>query len=212
MTKKDILQFKDRINLSNLIEGKLTYPTWSTGRQYPLTVKKSGNKIIVSYQNSGNKQLNRIFPSYVKITPRLLWFFGFIYGEGSKSQKSSAYRRFTITNSDSKPMKLALDVLEDIKFLNRKDIPIRSIKIARSQYHNDEKLLNVWKHELKVTPNKFYMSPKYDENKKTEYGVCHIFISDVLLRRVMDEVAQFIFNGIKNRSSGEWNPKNSDLF
>jgi hypothetical protein len=202
--KTDISELKGKIDLIKLLSGKSTYPTWSTGRSYSLFVEKQKSNIIVSYQHSGNKRPSRSFPRYIKITPKLLWFFGFIYGEGSKSQGSSAYRRFTITNSDSKPMKLSLDVLEEIKVLSREDIPPRSIKIARSQFHNDKKILEFWKKELKVTPDKFYLSPKYDENKKTEHGVCHVFISDVLLRRVMDEIAQFIFNRIKEENSGEW--------
>ena len=197
MNNTSVVKLDKTIDLMDILEGKRTYPSWSTGQTYPLIIENQNLDVIVSYQHKGNKKPTRTFPRYIEITQKLLWFFGFIYGEGSKSKGSSAYRRFTITNSDSKPMRLALDVLEEIQFLSREHIPIRSIKIARSKSHNDKELLEFWKNELKVTSDKFYMAPKYDENKKTKYGVCHIFISDVLLRRVMDEIAEFIFNGIK---------------
>jgi len=193
---KYVPSIENTIDLASLLRGKLTYPTWSTESRYPLSVEIQGSEISISYKHKGNKRPKRNFPRYIKITPKLLWFFGFIYGEGSKSQGRSAYRRFTITNSDPKGLKLALDILEETKLLRRKDIPNRSIKIARSSLHNDVKLIEYWKKELQVSDEKFYMAPKYDENKKTEFGVCHIFISDVLLRRTIDELSIDILNRV----------------
>ncbi len=61
--------------------------------------------------------------------------------------------------------------------------------------------------ELKLSKDKFYMAPKPDETKKAENGVCHIFISDVLLRRVMDELSINIFKIIKKRIAGSGLPR-----
>jgi len=202
-----ILTKSKKIDLFQLLIGKYTYPTWSTNRKYKLFITKYESIIYVSYKHKGNKQLLRCFPRHIKLTPKVLWFFGFIYGEGSKSKGSSAYRRFTITNSDSKAMCFCLDVLEETKLLFRNNISKHSVKLARSSKHDDIKLLKFWMKELKLSKDKFYMAPKPDETKKAENGVCHIFISDVLLRRVMDELSINIFKIIKKRIAGSGLPR-----
>ena len=55
-----------------------------------------------------------------------------------------------------------------------------------------EKALKFWSSNLNLPASKFKIID--DKIKNSAYGVCHIYLSDVLLRRVIDEINRIIIN------------------
>jgi len=181
-----------RVDLYKILQGVKTYPSWYSNNSYDLITIPEGNKLFVTY-NSKGKRGKRYFPRSLSITPDLLWTLGFIEGEGSNSTNKSAYRRFMITNSNPTKMKFVLDVLEKHQILARASLPRNSIRVRYGLQHDKGKLAKFWREKLKVSLDKIYLSTKADPLKTSEYGVCDIYISDVILRRVTDRIREYVF-------------------
>lgn len=177
-----------KIDLAKVIFGLETYPTWSSGKSYKLKLEEFDDKILVRGKNASMAE----FPRYVYLTPDIFWLVGFIDGEGSKSKGKSGYLRFTLTNNDPEMIKMALDILDRHKLLPKNKIPDKGIRIRRSSKHDDKKLLSFWMKYLNLPESKFYFSPKPDGLKKAKNGVCHIYISNMILRRVIDRLIEYI--------------------
>lgn len=181
-----------KLDLFKILQGVKTYPSWYSNNSYDLITIPEGNKLFVTY-NSKGKRGKRYFPRHLSITPDLLWTLGFIEGEGSNSKNKSAYRRFMVTNSNPLKMKFVLDVLEKHKILARASLPRNSIRVRYGLHHDKRKLAKFWAEKLKVNADKIYLSTKADPLKTAEYGVCDIYISDVILRRVTDRIREYVF-------------------
>ena len=171
------------IKIKNLIKGKKTYPNWSTKLTYDLKSKDKDGNVLVYYKTKQNKIFSRLCPSEINLTPKLCYVLGFLKGEGSTSLGSSNYRRFTITNSDSTIIYQVLQELEKSKLFKKEKIIRKSIHLLHFQ-ESKEKVINYWSRKLKLPKDKFKCFN--DERKTSLFGVCHIYISDVLLRRVID--------------------------
>ncbi len=171
------------INIKRLIEGKSTYPTWTTGSTHILKTKKSGKKLIVYYKTKSNRKISRLFPKEIKLTSRLIYSLGILIGEGATSIGKSNYRRFTLTNSNPRIIKVVLDELDRCGLFKRYDLNKRAINLFHHKNSN-KKVINYWSKNLDLPGDKFIC---YNHQKKTSpFGVCHVYISDVLLRRVVD--------------------------
>lgn len=177
-----------KIDLMKVVSNLETYPTWSTGKSYKLDVQEFSDKILIKGKNASSFE----FPRYIFLSPDIFWLIGFLDGEGSKSKGKSGYLRFTITNSNPYMIKMALDILDKHGVLTKTKIPDRGIRIRRSSKHNDKKLLNFWMNHLRLPKSKFYFSPKPDETKKAKHGVCHIYTSNMILRRVIDRLIEYV--------------------
>ena len=153
-----------------------------------LKIEKFNEKILVKGKNASMVE----FPRYIHLSPDIFWLVGFLDGEGSKSKGKSGYLRFTITNSDPELIKMALNVLDKHNLLSKNKIPDKGIKIGRSSQHDDKKLLNFWMIYLNLSKSKFYFSPKPDKLKKAKNGVCHIYIINMILRRVIDRLIEHL--------------------
>lgn len=189
------------IDLNKLVNGIKTYPSWTTNREYSLSVHAVDvEHIEVSYKIAGpvKRKIRRQFPKELELSPRFIWALGFLKGEGSNSLGKSNYRRFTITNTNPEFLRIVLDELESTCLFRRGDISNSGVNIL----HAKEAKLTVrafWSDELHIPIEKVRF---YDDKVKTsKYGVCHIYISDVLLRRVVDEVSSYIM-----KESGADNP------
>ncbi len=191
-----------QLDLCDIIIGKKTYPNWTTGNEYQLQVFENTQQYaIIGYRTIHGHTFKRKFPRFLEINNSFLWLIGFIRGEGSHSKGKSGYLRFTLTNSDSYLMKNAINSLIKSGLINRKTLPVRSIKIGRSSLHDDSELMEHWGKELGFSKEYFYFTNKRDENKKQKFGTCHLYISDVLLRRVMDIILDHIEKSELNFSS-----------
>jgi hypothetical protein len=179
-----------KIDLKKLIVGKITYPSWTTNSTYPLKYEENNSCIFIYYITKTNKRILREFPKEIFFTPHLIYVFGFLKGEGSTALGKSNYRRLTITNTDDVILKITLNELEKSGLFKTKNIINKSIHISHHT-KDDEEVLKYWSKKLNLPIEKF----KCFELKagRNPYGVCHIYISDVLLRRVVDIIHEEIF-------------------
>lgn len=180
------------INLSQITSGKLTYPSWSNKAQYVLESETiDENNIIIYYITKSNRKISRKFPKEVNIDIKSAYILGLIKGEGANALGNSNYRRFTFTNTDWTLIKQVLNMLEETKLFFRKDIVDKSTYILHHKKSNQE-AINYWSDKLNIPKSKFKC---FEREKRTkDYGVCHIYISDVLLRRVIDLIIEHITN------------------
>ncbi|MBU2634283.1 MAG: hypothetical protein KJ674_03490 [Nanoarchaeota archaeon] len=172
-----------KINIKNLVKGKITYPSWITNSTYSLKTKYKGNNILVYYITKSNRQISRNFPKEINLTHRLSYVFGFLKGEGPTSLGKSNYRRFTITNSDPNIIKITLEELEKHNLFQKSHLIDKSIHLLHHQESN-KKVIKYWSQKLNLPENKFKCFS--DEKRTSKFGVCHVYISDVLLRRIID--------------------------
>jgi len=186
-----------KIDILKLLNDVETYPTWYSNKTYRFIVtdNKDGT-ITVMYPCTG-RQPKQTFNRYIELTPQLIWTLGFIEGEGLKSRGKSAYRRFIVTNNDSEKMAFVLDVLETYNFVKRSNLTKNSIRIRYGNEHNREKLLKYWSKKLNVKRNIIYISQTPDPIKKSEFGTCDIYLSNIILRRVIDEIKSYVFRSMK---------------
>lgn len=180
------------IDLCKLVDGIKTYPSWTTSRQYSLGVQTIDDEHIkIFYQIAGpiKRKISRQFPRKLKLNPRFIWALGFLKGEGSNSLGKSNYRRFTITNTNPEFLRIVLDELESMHLFRRENISNTGVNVLHAK--EAESIVRAfWSAELCIPVEKIRY---YDDKVKTsKYGVCHIYISDVLLRRVVDEVSSCI--------------------
>ena len=178
------------ISLRKIIENKQTYPSWSCNAVYSIRCAPlNKNELLVYYEPGAiPRRVSRVFPRFVKADPVFLWVLGFLKGEGANSKGKSNYRRFTLTNKDPALISLCLDELHNKKLLDKNAFPDASLHIIHA---TDKKgPLNYWSRQLLLPLSKF----KYfkDSRQTSQFGVCHVYFSDVLLRRVVDELSNHI--------------------
>ncbi len=172
-----------KLDISDLIKGNKTYPSWSTNSTHNLEGYKKQDGILVYYKTKSNKLISRWFPKKIEITPKLCYILGIIKGEGSNSLGKSNYRRFTFTNSDFVLVSIVLEELEKHKLFSKQKIIKKSIHLLHYTKPKEE-VINFWSKKLKIPKEKFKC---FETKMKTsQFGVCHLYISDVLLRRVVD--------------------------
>ena len=172
-----------KINLKKIVEGHVTYPSWTTNSIYTIKIEENEKNALVYYTIKTNKKISRIFPKEISLTPRLMYILGILKGEGSNALGKSNYRRFTITNSDSNVIRLVLNELEQSNLFKKVDLINKSVHLLHHT-EQDDKVIDYWSNELNIPKIKFKC---FDDKLKTsKFGVCHVYISDVLLRRVID--------------------------
>ncbi|MBU0980924.1 MAG: hypothetical protein KJ709_09045, partial [Nanoarchaeota archaeon] len=179
------------INIQKLVKGKYTYPSWSTNSTYQLRSRICGNEIEVYYITKSNRKISRIFPKHISISHRLSYVLGFLKGEGSNSLGKSNYRRFTITNTDPEIMKFVLMELDRNDLFHTIDLIDKSVHLLHFTLPY-KKVIEYWSNKLNLNKNKFKCF--HDEKRTSPYGVCHIYISDVLLRRIVDLIHEKIMS------------------
>jgi ribosomal protein L22 len=180
------------VQLKALIDGKFTYTSWSTNSSYMLKSKGLDNQnILVYYITKSNKVFSREFPKFISITPKFACILGLIKGEGANALGKSNYRRFTFTNSDCELVKKVLDTLIENKLLMRENLKEKSIYIMHYQ-KEESTVLKHWSRKLEFPLSKFRCIETVDKTR--DYGICHVYVSDVLLRRVIDIMIDSILN------------------
>lgn len=180
------------VELKDLVEGKLTYASWSTSNSYLLKCKELDEQnVLVFYITKSNKTFSRKFPRLVSITPKFACVLGLIKGEGANALGKSNYRRFTFTNSDCELVKQVLDTLSENKFLLKENLRKKSIYLMHFQ-NEESAVIGHWSKKLDLPVSKFRCIETTDKTR--DYGICHVYISDVLLRRVIDIMIDFILS------------------
>lgn len=173
-----------KMNISDLINDKLTYPSWSTNKSYQIKTRKIDDMTTqVYYVTISGKIIKKEFPTIINMTPELFWTLGFIKGEGANALGKSNYRRFTLTNSDPHLLNFAIQTLLKSRLLKEEDFKTNCFNIMHAINKESELY---WHKQLGFSKEnyKFYKT----KNKKTKNGVCHLYLSDVLLRRIIDEL------------------------
>ena len=172
-----------KINTKKLVSGKKTYPNWSTGSCYNIKAEEYEKSTLVYYLTKSNRKIKRDFPKKIILTPNFIYVLGIIMGEGPTSLGKSNYRRFTMTNSDPKVINIVLKELENCRFLKKTDLIDKSIHLLHFK-EPEKKVIDYWSNKLDIDKSKFKCF--HDEKKTTNFGVCHVYVSDVLLRRIID--------------------------
>ncbi|MBU2639889.1 MAG: hypothetical protein KKG75_04260 [Nanoarchaeota archaeon] len=178
------------IEISKLIEGKQTYPSWATNSIHNLQSHEDKEGVLVYYRTKSNKLISRFFPNKVNLTPRLIYVLGLLKGEGSNSIGDSNYRRFTMTNSDPAIIKIVLNELDKHNLFKKSKLIDKSIHLLHHTKSNKE-VISYWSKKLGLNKSKFKC---FNSKKTTPFGVCHVYISDVLLRRVVDLIHEKIMD------------------
>jgi len=185
------------LDLLELMDNKLTYPSWSTSTVYPINCSVlSDNEISVFYEINGpvRRRVSRRFPRFIKLEPNLIWLLGFLNGEGSNSICQSNYRRFTVTNKNPALIKLTIEYLHNISFIDKHKLSAGCFHIIHAKEITTA--IQYWSESLSLPEPMFKLF--HDVNKTSRYGVCHFYLSDVLLRRVVDELNNHFMSGFKD--------------
>lgn len=182
------------LDLSNIIKNKNTYPNWSTGSTYPLRFKDLGKDIEIYYiaeKNITKKRYSKIFPKHIDLTPGFCWTLGFIKAEGLNSINSHSYSQFHITNKNPEMLKKVIKELDKSGLLTKDKWPGKCFQIANA-YGDEKEVIKYWSKALNVNINKFFIKRYKHELRKSYFGICHIVVGDVLLRRIIDLINEFI--------------------
>lgn len=177
-----------KIKLKKIVEGEKTYPSWTTGSEYELQTSEGQKSLKVFYKVSIGRKIGREFPKFIQLSSKFCYVLGLIKGEGANSLGKSNYRRFTLTNSDPNVIKLVLTELKNQNLVSNQ-FPERSFHILHFKKLKRQ-VVDYWSNELSIDKSKFKCFD--DKNKTSDYGVCHIYLSDVLLRRITDLLQNFI--------------------
>ena len=180
-----------KIDVHKLVKGKKTYPSWATNASHILRTENRDKELLVYYLTKSNRRISRIFPNQLDLTPSFIYALGLLKGEGSNSLGKSNYRRLTITNNDYHLINLILEELEKSNLFKRSDLIDKSLHLLHHQ-DSDKKVIEYWSKCLHLPKKKFKCFN--DERKTTPSGTCHVYISDVLLRRILDLVHDEFFN------------------
>jgi hypothetical protein len=183
------------MKISRLIEDKFTYPNWNSNAAYPLQAKESKSNIEVYYIVKGNRKVGRQFPKEIDISSSFSYALGLLKGEGSNSLGKSNYRRFTITNSDPRVIRFLVKQLESAGLLSISELKEGSFHLLHHTA-TDNEAIEYWSKPLNL-PESFFKCFD-DKTKTTPYGVCHVYLSDVLLRRVIDLLHELVMNASTN--------------
>lgn len=182
------------LDLERLLSSVNTYPS-AKNNTYKLNTKKlTPNELEVYYiitAGATKKRILRKFPAKIKLTPELAWSLGFIKGEGANSKGTSNYRRFTLTNSDPVNVLFVMRALTEAKIIDKDNLKAGTIQIMHST-GPPQKVVNYWQKNLRV--KKEAIKIVNDSDKRNYFGICHLYISDVLLRRVVDVLNETLFN------------------
>ncbi len=182
------------IKLQKLVKGKKTYPSWSTGTAYFLKAESKKEACLIYYTTKSNRLISKNFPKSIKLCPKFCYILGILKGEGSNSLGKSSYRRFTLTNSDPDIIKLVLGELDKKNLFKKTKIIDKSIHLLHNTC-SEEEAINYWSEKLDLPKNKFKC---FDDKQKTSiFGVCHVYISDVLLRRIIDLLQEYIIKNLE---------------
>ncbi|MBM3199387.1 hypothetical protein FJZ53_00505 [Candidatus Woesearchaeota archaeon] len=188
------------IDIKELMDGKLTYPSWSTKTRYSIQCEIKSDRVRVYYVTTKTlmkKVHERLFPRFIKLTPRFCWAMGFLKGEGLNSINGKSYYRFEITNKNPYLLNKVIEELDTSRILKKEDYPKKCFQIFHSS--NERNVVkNYWSTNLDFDVNKFEVINCKSSLKKSDTGICHLYISDVLLRRVVDEINMHITDQIKN--------------
>ncbi len=167
------------IKVSDLVRGAYSYPSWSTGSTYPL----SYDEPYVRYRPLQGKAISRAFPQHFRITPRFCYVLGLLKGEGANALGKSNYRRFTFTNTDPEMFRIVLEELRHQGLVQHHDFKPGCFHLLHFSA-SEQEVIRYWAKELSLPEG--YFKTFNDQSKTTKNGVCHLYLSDVLLRRIID--------------------------
>jgi len=179
--------------IEKLVEGASTYTT-RDGNSYPLKVRHfDKNRIEVYYtitKGAVRREVKRIFPRRLAIDNRFVWILGLLRGEGliSNTARSSMYR-FAVVNNDPFVIRTVMHVLRKSGLVDFRQIKRKFIRITYGFKIKKDALASYWAKQLGVPVEVIDVAKSPQQLKKAEHGSCTLIISDVLLRRVFDLLA-----------------------
>lgn len=184
------------VSVEKLIRGASTYAT-RYGNSYPLKIRHHGkNRVEVYYtitKGAVRREVGRIFPERVRVDSSFMWVLGLLRGEGlmSSGARSSMYR-FAVVNNDPSIIRAVMEVLANSRLINFGNIKRKFIRITYGFQTETNGLADYWAKELGVPLEIIDIARTPHHLKKARYGSCTLIISDVLLRRIIDLLADRI--------------------
>jgi hypothetical protein len=161
-------------------------------KSYALNFRKiKDDEIEIFYHSNQRKKYYRTFPRKICVNNKAAYILGLIKGEGANALGISNYRRFTFTNSDYNLVKLVVDFLDNTLLFPRKQIADKTIYIMHHQ-NKDAAAIAYWSEKLQIPRSKFRCIST--EKRTRAYGICHVYLSDLLLRRIIDLLIEHIQN------------------
>ena len=187
------------IDLARLITRVSTYPNRS-GRSYELRYRTLNQSSIEIYytitRGAATREVRRKFPRVVTINERFLWVLGLLRGEGLKSRgsKSSMYR-FNVVNNDLAVIKSVIRVLDESNLAKFEEVKGRGglVRISYGPNCDTREARRFWAVGLDIEIGNVEIAQKPEPQKRAIHGSCMFTINDVLLRRVMDLIADYVY-------------------
>ena len=88
-----------------------------------------------------------------------------------------------MTNADYQIIKIVLEELDKNNIFKKSSLIDKSIHLLHYT-ESKNKVVDYWSKKLNLPKRKFKCFD--DKSKTSPFGVCHVYISDVLLRRIID--------------------------
>jgi hypothetical protein len=198
------------IDIADLVRGLSTYPNRSASR-YKLRCRNNGPESIEVYyeitKGAVMRTVRRKFPRYIAINERFIWVLGLLRGEGLRSigPRSSMYR-FSVVNNDLAVIKAVIVVLDESRVARFDDIKTKGglTRISYGPYCNVRRARKYWAEGLGITISKVEMARKAEPQKRARMGSCMFTLNDVLLRRIMDLIAERVHTQLFDAGSSDF--------
>ncbi|MDA4127572.1 MAG: hypothetical protein OK452_10305 [Thaumarchaeota archaeon] len=187
------------ISIGSIVQGKSTYQSRG-GHSYILQTRDiSESEIEVSYEITGGavrRRIARVFPREVEVDPRFIWVLGLLRGEGLKSigPRSSMYR-FYVVNNDYLVIRAVVRVLDESRLERWEHMKNRNglVRISYGPACDKSEVRKYWAEKLGMPGRDIDLAAHAEPQKRARYGSCMLTMSDVLLRRVVDLIAQLVY-------------------
>jgi hypothetical protein len=186
-----------RLAVAKLTRGKSTYPSRG-GNCYELKVSREDAQVAVRYEilkGAARRKVTRLFPRYVTINESFLWVLGLLKGEGLRSigSRSSMYR-FSVVNNDPSVIRAVIKVLDESGLARFEDVKARGglIRISYGPFCDKKEAKMFWARELGVNSKSVELARQAEPQKRAIHGSCTFTLNDVLLRRMMDLIADSV--------------------
>jgi hypothetical protein len=137
-----------------------------------------------------------MFPASIDIDNRFVWVLGLLRGEGLRSigSRSSMYR-FCVVNNDPKVIRAVIEVLDNSGLAKFESVKSKSglVRISYGPNCDMKAARKFWSSELGMNLLSVEMAKNAEPQKRALHGSCMFTINDVLLRRVMDLIADEVY-------------------
>lgn len=188
------------IDIVELTNGRTTYSNRG-GVRYELQNRPANSSTIEIYyvitKGAARRIVSRRFPRFLEVSKRFIWALGLLRGEGLRSvgPRSSMYR-FCVVNNDLAVIKAVIRVLNESGLAKFDEIKGKNglIRISYGPSCDTGEAWRYWAEGLGIDASRVQMAKEAQPQKRAPRGSCMLTLNDVLLRRVVDLVAENVYD------------------